>query len=161
MSLTTERWKKVFIKNRSIVFVGPLLIGINVVTRTRSLHSYCTKQMKREKVDQKALNSFFKTFIKTIDIRIKHFKKQFTPDTHKNHKNHISRIKNKLNELGKYFDFIHDDKLQIILLLFIRVCNLNPRIFELFLNSIYLDLSRIIWFADCRPINVNYVTVPS
>lgn len=88
--------------------------------------------MKREKVDQKALNSFFKTFIKTIDIRIKHFKKQFTPDTHKNHKNHISRIKNKLNELGKYFDFIHDDKLQIILLLFIRVCNLNPRIFELF-----------------------------
>ena len=73
-----------------------------------SLETYCKKWIKREKVDKKSLDCFFKSVMKIVDIRIEHFKQHFHPQNKP--KNHISRIKNKLKEFGKEFVFVPADK---------------------------------------------------
>ena len=44
------------------------------------LLSYCSKWIKCEKIDKKAFDYFFKTVMKIVDIRLKHFEEYLTPN---------------------------------------------------------------------------------
>ena len=93
LNVVRDRALKIFLQKDLSITLQPLSLHYSRLT---SFVLY--KWIKLEKV----LDSFFKTIMKTVDLRIKHFKKPFTHN--KQHQNRLSRI-HLLKEFSKEIAF--------------------------------------------------------